>query len=98
MPIAEPLITWLAGGAVSVTGAPTERMTLWVPPPMFLGLAVVDEGQVVADAVQVGSDVRGEQDTVSLVDDEVPDDAEERVTGGSRLRPGTLQVSPDALG
>jgi hypothetical protein len=41
--------------------------------------AVVDEGQVVADVVQIGGDVRGEQDTVPLVDEEVPDDATELV-------------------
>jgi hypothetical protein len=44
--------------------------------------ALVDEGQVVADAVQVGGDVRGEQDAVSLVEEKVPDDACELVTGG----------------
>jgi hypothetical protein len=44
--------------------------------------AVVDEGQVVADAVQVGGDVRGEQDAVSLVKEKVADNAGELVPGG----------------
>jgi len=38
MPIAEPSSTWLAGGGVSVTGAPTEKVTLPVPSPVFLVL------------------------------------------------------------
>ena len=51
---------------------------------------VVDERQVVADAVQVGGDVRGEQDAVSLVEEEVSDDADELVTGGRVQAAGRL--------
>src|SRR6185437_16364987 len=44
-------------------------------------LAAVDERQVVADALQVRGDVGGEQDAVSLVDEEVAEDADELVPG-----------------
>jgi hypothetical protein len=51
---------------------------------------VVDERHVVADAVQIGGDVCGEQDTVSLVDEEVPDNADEFVTGDRVQAAGRL--------
>ena len=52
--------------------------------------AAVDERQVVADAVQVGGDVGGEQDAVSLVDEEVSDDADELVPGDGIQAAGRL--------
>src|SRR5205823_4950389 len=51
---------------------------------------VVDERQIVADAVQIGGDVGGEQDAVSLVEEKVSDDADEFVAAGRVQAAGRL--------
>src|ERR1700730_877103 len=49
MPSLEPSITWLGGGAVSLTGAPTERLALPAPPCVPLGAkAATNSGLLVS--------------------------------------------------